>query len=132
VLTFFAQDGVTHTLVYANADLTKATQASEVLAFCDHWRSVSGRDLQLLVFDFRVTTQKTLGTLDARGVRFLTLRMRTAALTAPEEPHAQLTPIPAPCASWWSAAWATRRPPSSSPTTAPPPPRPSSSDTRGA
>jgi hypothetical protein len=35
VLTFFAQDGVTHTLVYANDDLAKATQASEVLAFCD-------------------------------------------------------------------------------------------------
>lgn len=36
VLTFFAQDGVTHTLVYANADLTKASQAGEILAFCDH------------------------------------------------------------------------------------------------
>jgi hypothetical protein len=82
VLTFFAQDGVTHTLVYANADLAKATQANEVLAFCDHWRSVSGRDPQLLVFDSRVTTQNTLGALDARGVRFLTLRMRTAAITA--------------------------------------------------
>jgi hypothetical protein len=43
------QDGVTHTLVYVNADLAKATQASEVLAFCEHWRSVSGRDPQLLV-----------------------------------------------------------------------------------
>ena len=39
VLTFFAQDAGTHNLVYANADISKATQAREVLAFCDHWRS---------------------------------------------------------------------------------------------
>jgi hypothetical protein len=96
VLTFFAQDGVTHTLVYANADLAKATQANEVLAFCDHWRSVSGRDPQLLVFDSRVTTQKTLGALDAHGVRFLTLRMRTAAITA------QIAALPA--SAWRTVA----------------------------
>jgi transposase len=40
VLTFFAQDSGTHNLVYANADLSKATQAREVLAFCDHWKAV--------------------------------------------------------------------------------------------
>lgn len=80
VLTFFAQDGLTHNLVYANADLTTASQAAEVLAFCDHWRAVSGREPGLLVFDSRLTTQAMLGALDARRVRFLTLRMRTAAL----------------------------------------------------
>lgn len=80
VLTFFAQDGLTHNLVYANADLAKASQAGEVLAFCDHWRAVSGREPGLLVFDSRLTTQAMLAALDARGVRFLTLRMRTAAL----------------------------------------------------
>ena len=37
VLTFFAQDTGTHNLVYGNADLSKATQAREVIAFCDHW-----------------------------------------------------------------------------------------------
>ena len=39
VLTFFAQDTGTHNLVYANADLTKATQNREVIAFCDHWKA---------------------------------------------------------------------------------------------
>ena len=80
VLTFFAQDGTSHDLVYANADLAKETQAGEVLAFCDHWRAVSGQDPGLLVFDSRLTTQAMLAALDARGVRFLTLRMRTAVL----------------------------------------------------
>ncbi|MGH3787796.1 MAG: transposase [Pseudonocardiaceae bacterium] len=80
VLTFFAQDCGTHNLVYANADLTKATQNREVIAFCDHWKSVSGHDPHLLVMDQRVTTQPVLAELDARGVRFLTLRMRSGAL----------------------------------------------------
>jgi transposase len=80
VLTFFAQDSGTHNLVYANADISKATQAREVLAFCDHWKAVSGADPRMLVMDQKVTTQKVLGELNARGVKFLTLRMRAPTL----------------------------------------------------
>ncbi|HEY5844893.1 MAG TPA: transposase [Mycobacterium sp.] len=80
VLTFFAQDTGTHNLVYANADLTKATQAREVLAFCDHWKTVSGTDPAMLIMDQKVTTHAVLGELDDRGVKFLTLRMRSPAL----------------------------------------------------
>jgi hypothetical protein len=78
VLTFFAHDTGTHNLVYANADLAKATQAREVIAFCDHWKSVSGADPHMLVMDQKVTTQTVLAELDARGVKFL--RMRSPAL----------------------------------------------------
>jgi hypothetical protein len=80
VLTFFAQDSQTHNLVYASADLAKATQSREVIAFCDHWKAVSSKDPEMLVMDQKVTNQAVLGELDARGVRFLTLRMRSAAL----------------------------------------------------
>src|SRR5260221_9889874 len=81
VLTFFAQDSGTHNLVYASADISKATQNREAIAFCDHWKAVSGRDPKMLVMDQKVTTQQVLGELDARGVKFLTLRMRSPALT---------------------------------------------------
>jgi len=80
VLTFFAQDTGTHNLVYANADLTKATQNREAIAFCDHWKAVSGADPKMLIMDQKVTTQAILGELDARGVKFATLRMRSASL----------------------------------------------------
>ncbi|HEY5856542.1 MAG TPA: hypothetical protein VIW24_21525 [Aldersonia sp.] len=80
VLTFFAQDTGTHNLVYANADLTKATQAREVIAFCDHWKTVSGTDPRMLIMDQKLTTHAVLGELDDRGVKFLTLRMRSPAL----------------------------------------------------
>jgi transposase len=80
VLTFFAQDTGTHNLVYANADISKASQAREAIAFCDHWKQVSGSDPKMLVMDQKVTTQEVLGELDARGVKFATLRMRSASL----------------------------------------------------
>ena len=80
VLTFFAQDTGTHNLVYANADLSKATQAREAIAFCDHWKAVSGKDPKMLIMDQKVATQEVLGELDARGVKFLTLRMRSTSL----------------------------------------------------
>ena len=81
VLTFFAQDSGTHNLVYASADISKATQAREAIAFCDHWKQLSGADPAMLVMDQKVTTHQVLGELDARGVKFLTLRMRSPALT---------------------------------------------------
>jgi hypothetical protein len=80
VLTFFAQDTGTHNLVYANADISKASQAREVIAFCDHWKQVSGSDPTMLIMDQKVTTQEVLGELNERGVKFLTLRMRSPAL----------------------------------------------------
>lgn len=80
VLSFFAQDGASQSLVYANADLTKATQANEVLVFAEHWRSLTGHWPERLVMDQKVTTQAVLGELDARGITFLTLRMRSPAL----------------------------------------------------
>jgi transposase len=82
VLTFFAEDAESHTLLYANADLTKATQNNEVLAFADHWHTVTGHDPKLLIFDSKVTTQRRLGELTDRGIKFITLRARTPKLTA--------------------------------------------------
>lgn len=77
VLTFFAEDAASHTLLYANADLSKATQNNEVLAFADHWHTVTGTDPALLIFDSKVTTQAQLGALTDRGIGFITLRART-------------------------------------------------------
>jgi transposase len=80
VLTFFAQDSGTHNLVYANADVSKAGQNREVIAFADHWKQATGSDPHLLVMDQKVTTQPILGELNDRGIKFLTLRMRSTAL----------------------------------------------------
>jgi hypothetical protein len=81
VLTFFAEDASSHALLYANADLAKASQNNEILTFADHWHTVTGTDPALLVFDSKVTTQAQLGELTERGIGFITLRARTPKLT---------------------------------------------------
>jgi transposase len=81
VLTFFAEDAASHTLLYANADLSKAEQNNEILAFCEHWHTVTGRDPSLLIFDSKVTTQAEWAKLTERGIAFITLRARNAKLT---------------------------------------------------
>jgi hypothetical protein len=80
LLTFFAQDTGTHNLAYAHAGISKATQNREAIAFCDHWKAASGADPKMLIMDQKVTTRAILGELDARGVKFATLRMRSASL----------------------------------------------------
>jgi transposase len=82
VLTFFAEDADTHTLLYANADLSKATGNNEVIAFADHWKATTGHDPKLLIFDSKVTTQTQLAELTDRGITFITLRARSPKLTA--------------------------------------------------
>jgi transposase len=76
VLTFFAQDHASTEMVYANAELTKAEQAREIIGFADHWRHTTGHDPGLLVFDSQLTTYKTLDELSGRRIRWLTLRKR--------------------------------------------------------
>jgi hypothetical protein len=76
VLTFFAQDHASSEMVYANADITKAEQAREIIAFADYWRAATGADPGLLVFDSQLTTYKILDELTDRGINWLTLRQR--------------------------------------------------------
>jgi hypothetical protein len=68
-------------LVYANADLSKASQNREVIAFADHWKTVTGHDPALLIFDSKLTTQAVLAELDDRKIGFITLRARHPGIT---------------------------------------------------
>ena len=76
VLTFFAQDHASTEMVYANADITKAEQPQEIIAFADYWRDATGAEADLLVFDSQLTTYTVLDELTSRGIRWLTLRKR--------------------------------------------------------
>lgn len=76
VLTFFAQDHASTEMVYANAEITKAEQAREIIAFADYWQAATGEDPGLLVFDSQLTTYTVLDELTARGIAWLTLRQR--------------------------------------------------------
>ena len=81
MLTFFGKDAHCHALLYANADLVKATQArGHGLRRALEHRHRHHPDL--LVMDSKVTTQTQLAELTERGIGFITLRARTPKLTA--------------------------------------------------
>jgi transposase len=76
VLTFIAQDGQEHTILYANAELTARQQPGEVTDFCRFHERTHGQLPKLLVFDSKLTTNEHLAELDHMGVGFITLRQR--------------------------------------------------------
>ena len=82
VLTFIAQDGQEHTIIYANAELTARQQPGEVTDFCRFFQRTHGQLPTLLVFDSKLTTNEHLAELDQLGVGFITLRQRYPKLTA--------------------------------------------------
>ena len=82
VLTFIAQDGQQHTILYANAELTSRQQAGEVTDFCRFYERRHGQLPKLLVFDGKLTTNEHLAELDQMGVGFITLRQRYPKLIA--------------------------------------------------
>jgi hypothetical protein len=155
VLTFFAQDSGTHNLVYANADLSKATQNREFIAFCDHWKKASGNDPHMLVMTRRSPPSPCSPNSTPAGSSSspcgcapppccatstpsdppITRRSPwtgPATTTGPEctNQPSDCRTTPPPCASSSSPDWAAMRPPSSSPTTPTAAPNNSSPATR--
>jgi hypothetical protein len=63
-------------MVYANADIPKAEQAREVIAFADYWQHATGADPGRLVFDSQLTTDAVLDERTTGGIRWLILRQR--------------------------------------------------------
>ena len=80
VLAFLAQDASGRAFCYSNADLRKGEEAQEILRFVEFWRREHGELPRHLVFDSRLTTYAHLAQLDALGIRFITLRRRSATL----------------------------------------------------
>jgi hypothetical protein len=81
ILTFFAQEQKSRVLCYANANLTRDDQSGEVLRFVTFWHGIAGRDPQWLYFDSKLTSYVELSRLNQRGISFVTIRRRGAAIT---------------------------------------------------
>jgi hypothetical protein len=81
VLTFFAQEQKSRVLCYANANLTRDDQTGEVLRFVAFWHQLAGRDPHWLYFDSKLTSYAELSGLNQRGISFVTIRRRGAAIT---------------------------------------------------
>jgi hypothetical protein len=80
VLSFFALEQQSRCLCYANADLLRAEQPGEALRFVDFWKATTGTDPEWLYFDSKLTDYAALSRLNQRGVHFITIRRRGAAI----------------------------------------------------
>jgi hypothetical protein len=81
VLTFFAQEQKSQVLCYANANLTRADQAGEIIRFVDFWHNLSGHNPHRLCLDSKLTNYPELSRVNERGIFFITIRRRGAAIT---------------------------------------------------
>src|SRR5215813_7359167 len=80
VLTFFAHEPHRHVLCYANANLTRAEQPGELMRFVEFWHAIAGRDPQWLYCDSKLVPYTELARIKQRGIWFVTIRRRGAAV----------------------------------------------------
>lgn len=80
ILTFFAHEPKSRVLCYGNANLTRADQAGEMMRFVEFWHTVTGHDPHWLYFDSKLVPYAELARVNERGISFVTIRRRGAAL----------------------------------------------------
>ncbi len=80
ILAFLARDAGTGVLCFADATVRKENQNQAVLRFIEAVRDRTGSLPAELVFDSRLTTHAVLGKIDGLGIRFITLRRRSAKM----------------------------------------------------
>jgi hypothetical protein len=80
VQTFFALEQESRCLCYANANLARADQPAEVMRFVEFWQAITGRDPRWLYLDSKVVDYPELSRINARGIHFITIRRRGAAI----------------------------------------------------
>src|SRR5512135_200252 len=80
VLTFFALEQASRCLCYANANLTRADQNGELMRFVAFWHEITGADPKWLYFDSKVIPYAELSRINQRGIPFVTIRRRGAAV----------------------------------------------------
>jgi hypothetical protein len=80
VLTFFAHEPHSRLLCYANTNLTRADQAGELMRFLEFWHAIAGRNPQWLYFDSKLAPYPELSRVNQRGIWFVTIRRRGAAV----------------------------------------------------
>jgi hypothetical protein len=80
VLTFFAHEPDSRVLCYANANLTRADQAGELMHFIEFWHALTGRDPQWRYFDSKLAPYPELSRVNQRRIWFVTIRRRGTAI----------------------------------------------------
>jgi hypothetical protein len=79
-ITIPSNDVTDSVLCYANTNLTRHDQAGELMHFVEFWHSLTGQDPQWLYFDSKLVPYTELSRIQQRGIWFVTIRRRGAAI----------------------------------------------------
>jgi hypothetical protein len=80
VQTLFALEQESRCLCYANANLTRGDQPGELMRFIEFWHTLTDHDPQWLYFDSKLIDYAELSRVNQRGIHFVTIRRRGAAI----------------------------------------------------
>ena len=80
VLSCLAQEPESRVWCYANANLTRRDQAGETRRFVEFWHAITGTAPEWLYFDSKVAPYQERSKLNQRGIWFITIRRRGAAI----------------------------------------------------
>jgi hypothetical protein len=82
MLAVLAQDPDTGIIDYGDADIRHQDQNQTVLEFIDFYtkNDSSGHSLKYLVFDSKFTIYENLSKINQKGIKFITIRMRSQSL----------------------------------------------------
>jgi hypothetical protein len=75
-LSLFAQDAESKLILYTAADIRRSEADDQILDFLSFWKGVRKGVNPTFVFDSRLTTYDRLSQLNAKEVKFITLRRR--------------------------------------------------------
>lgn len=91
VMAFVAQEATRRVLCYATANVLRSEAEIMVPRFAEYWKEQTGHYPARLLFDSRATTYAGLQQLTQRGIGFITIRRRGAAMLA------RVSRLPATC-----------------------------------
>jgi hypothetical protein len=80
IQSFFALEQDSRCLCYANANLIRADQPGELMRFVEFWHTLTGQDPEWLYFDSKLVDYTELSRVNQRGISFITIRRRGAAI----------------------------------------------------
>ena len=80
VMAFVGQSAASRVMCYATANVLRQEADQMVVRFVDHWKVLMGAYPARVLFDSRATTYPHLDELTKRGVGFITIRRRGAAM----------------------------------------------------
>jgi hypothetical protein len=80
VMAFVAQEAQRRIVCYATANIVRREADALALRFADHWKQTTGHYPARIILDSRATTYPGLNGLNQRGIGFITVRRRGAAM----------------------------------------------------